>query len=110
MKEYIERAALMGALTAGTEQLSMREMAGAEAYNEFLALVNNIPAARRREMRTPMFECYEFEECEYNAQPKCCLPDGMECPHGVKAIKPTNADRNRLLSQLWRSHGQGGRA
>lgn len=54
MKEYIERAALMGALTAGTEQLSMREMAGAEAYNEFLALVNNIPAARRREMRTVM--------------------------------------------------------
>ena len=46
----------------------------------------------------PMFECYEFEECEYNAQPKCCLPDGMECPHGVKAHKPTNADRIRAMS------------
>ena len=45
-----------------------------------------------------MLECYDFEECEYNAQPKCCLPNGMECSHGVKAHKPTNADRIRAMS------------
>ena len=47
-----------------------------------------------------MLECYNFEECEYNAQPKCCLPNGMECPHGVKAHKPTNADHEKLIEQL----------
>ena len=30
--------------------------------------------------------------------PECRLPDGMECPHGVKAYKPTNADRIRAMS------------
>ena len=45
-----------------------------------------------------MFECYEFEECEYNGQPKCCLPDDVDCPHGVKNHKPTNADRIRSMS------------
>lgn len=45
-----------------------------------------------------MFECYEFEECEYNGQPKCCLPDDVGCPHGVKNHKPTNADRTRSMS------------
>lgn len=34
-----------------------------------------------------MTKCYG-EECEYNGQPECRLPDGMECPHGVKADKP----------------------
>lgn len=33
------------------------------------------------------YECHEFEECEYNGQPECRLPDGMDCPHGVKADK-----------------------
>ena len=45
-----------------------------------------------------MHDCYKFEECEYNSQPKCCLPDGMECPHGVKAHKQSNADRIRSMS------------
>ena len=45
-----------------------------------------------------MFCCHEFEECEYNAQPKCCLPDGMVCPHGVTDHKPTNSDRIRAMS------------
>lgn len=44
-----------------------------------------------------MTKCYGHEECEYNAQPNCALPDGMECPHGVKADKPTNADRIRAM-------------
>lgn len=35
-----------------------------------------------------MGECYAHEECEFNGQPECRLPDGMECPHGVKADKP----------------------
>lgn len=51
-----------------------------------------------------MFECLEFEECQYNAQPKCCLPDGVECPHGVKVHKPTNADRVRAMSDEELAH------
>lgn len=35
-----------------------------------------------------MGECYAHEECEFNGQPECRLPDGMECPHGVKDHKP----------------------
>lgn len=35
-----------------------------------------------------MTKCYGHEECEFNGQPECRLPDGMECPHGVKADKP----------------------
>ena len=45
-----------------------------------------------------MTKCYGHEGCEYNAQPNCALPNGMECPHGVKADKPTNADRIRAMS------------
>ena len=45
-----------------------------------------------------MGKCYAHEECEYNGQPECRLPDGMECPHGAKAYKPTNADRIRDMS------------
>lgn len=45
-----------------------------------------------------MLECYEFEECEYNGNPTCYLPDGMSCPHGVTAHKLTNADRIRAMS------------
>lgn len=45
-----------------------------------------------------MTKCYGHEECEYNGQPECRLPDGMKCPHGVKADKPTNADRIRAMS------------
>lgn len=39
-------------------------------------------------IQTSSADCYEFESCEFNGQPKCHLPDGMECPHGVKADKP----------------------
>lgn len=45
MNEYINRALLMGALTAGNQQLAMRAMTGADAYNEFVRLVNYIQAA-----------------------------------------------------------------
>lgn len=45
-----------------------------------------------------MGKCYAHEECEFNGQPECRLPDSMECPHGVKADKPTNADRIRSMS------------
>lgn len=30
-----------------------------------------------------MGECCAYEECEFNGQPECRLPDGIECPHGV---------------------------
>lgn len=40
-----------------------------------------------------MIKCYDHEECEYNAQPDCVLPDGKTCPHGVPRPSATNADR-----------------
>ena len=43
--EYISRPALMGALTEGSEQRKLREVTGADAYYEFVQLVNSIPAA-----------------------------------------------------------------
>lgn len=45
MGECIDRAALMGELTSSATQLAMRDMTGAEAYTEFLRLVNSAPAA-----------------------------------------------------------------
>ena len=35
-----------------------------------------------------MTKCYGHEECEYNGQPECRLPDGVPCPNGVTADKP----------------------
>lgn len=43
--EYISRPALMRSLTEGSEQRKLREMTGADAYYEFVQLVNSIPAA-----------------------------------------------------------------
>lgn len=43
-----------------------------------------------------MTKCYGHEECEYNGQPECRLPDGMECPHGVKADKPGAESRTDI--------------
>lgn len=46
-----------------------------------------------------MRKCYDYEECEYNGQPDCALPDGAQCPHGVPTVPPvTNADRIRHMS------------
>lgn len=46
MAEYIDKAAFVGErLTSSEQQLRFREMTGAEAYNEFLRLVNEMPAA-----------------------------------------------------------------
>ena len=50
-----------------------------------------------------MTKCYEHEECEFNGQPECRLPDGMECPHGVKADKPvaeSKTDIEALIERL----------
>ena len=50
-----------------------------------------------------MTKCYGHEECEYNGQPECRLPDGMECPHGVKADKPvaeSKTDIEALIERL----------
>lgn len=50
-----------------------------------------------------MGECYAHEECEYNGQPECRLPDSMECPHGVKADKPvaeSKTDIEALIERL----------
>lgn len=44
-----------------------------------------------------MIKCYDYEECEYNGQPDCALPDGAQCPHGVPTVPPvTNAENDRL--------------
>lgn len=50
-----------------------------------------------------MMECHNFEECEFNGGPECRLPDGMECPHGVKADKPvaeSKTDIEALIERL----------
>lgn len=50
-----------------------------------------------------MGECYAHEECEFNGQPECRLPDGMECPHGAKADKPvaeSKTDIEALIERL----------
>lgn len=50
-----------------------------------------------------MTKCYGHEECEFNAQPNCALPDRMECPHGVKADKPvaeSKTDIEALIERL----------
>lgn len=45
-----------------------------------------------------MRKCYDHEECEYNAQPDCVLPDGNVCPHQRPMSSITNADRIRAMS------------
>lgn len=45
MVEYIERAVLMERLTSAGMQQKMKQTSVSEAYNEFLNLVNNAPAA-----------------------------------------------------------------
>lgn len=50
-----------------------------------------------------MTKCYEHEECEFNGQPECHLPDGVPCPHGVTADKPaaeSKTDIEALIERL----------
>lgn len=53
-----------------------------------------------------MTKCYGHEECEYNGQPECHLPDGMECPHEEEQLRrevgrPQDASRE-YIRQQWR--------
>lgn len=43
-----------------------------------------------------MTKCYGHEECEYNGQPECRLPDGVPCPHGVTADKSAAESRTDI--------------
>lgn len=43
-----------------------------------------------------MTKCYGHEECEYNGQPECRLPDGVPCPHGVTADKSAAESRTGI--------------
>lgn len=45
IKEFIERASLMGKLTSSETQKAMREMDGDQAYAFFLSLLNSEPAS-----------------------------------------------------------------
>ena len=45
MAEFVNRAELMGMLTATETQKAIREMDGSEAYGFFLNMVNNSPTA-----------------------------------------------------------------
>lgn len=50
-----------------------------------------------------MTKCYGHEECEFNGQPECRLPDGVPCPHGVTADKPaaeSKTDIEALIERL----------
>ena len=46
-----------------------------------------------------MTKCYGHEECEYNGQPECRLPDGVPCPHGVadKPAAESGTDIEKLI-------------
>ena len=93
MKEYIERASLMGALTSGTEQLAMREMTGAEAYAEFVRLVNFVPAADVVEV-VRCGECRHAEDslvlwCTEHEQAVSRLDF---CSHGARMDKEADHD------------------
>lgn len=45
MAEFVNRAGLMGLLTATETQKAIREMDGIEAYGFFLTVINDAPAA-----------------------------------------------------------------
>lgn len=45
MANYFDCAALMGQLTSAEMQRKLKQASGAEAYNEFLLLVNGAPVA-----------------------------------------------------------------
>lgn len=69
-----------------------------ESCQGFIDMQGGFHPHKEESFVPPMtYECHEFEECEYNGQPECRLPDGMDCPHGVKGHKPTNADRIRAM-------------
>ena len=71
--------------------------------SEWYEQVGPVFSRRRRERGTIMTKCYEHEECEFNGQPECRLPDGMECPHGAKADKPvaeSKTDIEALIERL----------
>jgi hypothetical protein len=60
-------------------------------------------SSQQMERRTIMGKCYAHEECEYNGQPECHLPDGVPCPHGVTADKPaaeSKTDIEALIERL----------
>lgn len=63
---YIKRAELVGdVLTSGDNQIRFREMTGAEAYFEFLQMVNNIPAADVIEVRPELRKAVKLLEENY---------------------------------------------
>lgn len=75
MDNYIDRAALMGKLTSAETQQKLKQASGAEAYNEFLFLVNDAPAADV----APVVRC---EDCKYHhdCETHFCDRLGMDCP------------------------------
>lgn len=64
MANCIDRAVLMGQLTSAEMQQKLKQASGAEAYNEFLFLVNAAPAADA----VPVVRC---EDCKKFKTYKC---------------------------------------
>lgn len=67
MSEYVERAALMGKLTAADMQQKLRQMSGEEAYSVLLWLVNDAPAADV----APVVHGKWIEDHDYLKCPEC---------------------------------------
>ena len=72
MAEYIERALLVGALTNGDAQATIRAMTGEEAYSYFLRLVNTSPTADVAPVRHGRWIKNSFLSDDITTAGKCC--------------------------------------
>lgn len=75
MANYFDRAALMRQLTSAEMQRKLKQASGAEAYNEFLFLVNGAPA-------TDVVSVVRCCDCKYHHDcgTHFCDRLGMDCP------------------------------
>lgn len=93
MAEYISRAALMGKLTGSEAQQKFKAMTGAEAYNEFLAIVNGA-----EDTNVEPFRC-TGEKCPLElGNVLRCTMRGCPWRTTTRAEDVTNADRIRAMT------------
>lgn len=89
MANYFDCAALMGQLTSAEMQRKLKQASGAEAYNEFLLLVNGAPVADV----VPVVHCkdceYSYDEisylcCSHGVCADCEVPPNFYCAEGKR--------------------------